>query len=81
MARPGPDPNDPLAFGAGLALGAAAGVVKGKILANAAGRRRTTSHHRSSQGFRIPPAKVALAAGVGLGLVKAGILSGALNGK
>ena len=76
LARPGPDPDNPaLAFGAGLALGA----VKGKILANA-GRRRT-SHHGSSQGFRIPPAKVALAAGVGLGLVKAGILSGALNGK
>ena len=76
MARPGPDPNDPLAFGTGLALG----VVKGKILAGAL-RPRTTSHHGSSQGFRIPPAKVALAAGVGLGLVKAGILSGALNGK
>ena len=78
LARPGPDPdNSALAFGAGLALGA----VKGKILANA-GRRRT-SHHGSSQGYRrgIPPEKVALAAGVGIGLVKAGVLSGALNGK
>ena len=72
MARPGPDPDNPAlaAFGAGLALGA----VKGKILANA-GRRRT-SHHGSSQGLRIPPEKAALAAGVGLGLVKAGVLSG-----
>lgn len=76
MARPGPDPDNPLAFGAGLALG----VVKGKVLANAL-RPRTTSNHGSSQGFRIPPAKVALAAGVGLGLVKAGVLSGAFNGK
>merc|ERR1711953_263218 len=74
LARPGPDPdNAGLAFAGGLALGLA----KGKFLA---GQRRTT-HHGSSSGFRIPPEKVALAAGVGIGLVKAGVLSGALNGK
>ena len=75
LARPGPDPdNAGLAFAGGLALGLA----KGKFLA---GRRRTTHHGSSSGGFRIPPEKVALAAGVGIGLVKAGVLSGALNGK
>ena len=39
--------------------------------------------YASSQGNRrpIPPVKTALAAGVGIGLVKAGVLSGALNGK
>ena len=76
MARPGPEPDNPTAaFLGGLALG----VVKGKILANA-GRQRT-SHQGSSQRRGIPPAKVALAAGVGLGLLKAGALSGAFNGK
>ena len=78
LARPGPNPDNPAlaAFGAGLAGGA----IKGQILAN--GGRRPTSHHGSStQGFRIPPEKVALAAGVGIGLVKAGVLSGSLNGK
>ena len=79
MARPGPEPDNPTAaFLGGLALG----VVKGKILANA-GRQRT-SHQGSSQRRGIPPAKVALAAGaagVGLGLIKAGALSGAFNGK
>ena len=75
LARPSPDPdNAGLAFAGGLALGLA----KGKFLA---GQRRTTHHGSSSGGFRIPPEKVALAAGVGIGLIKAGVLSGALNGK
>merc|ERR1711976_48430 len=70
MARPAPD-NPLLAFGAGLAVGA----VKGKILAGAS--RPRSSHY--SRGRGISPEKAILlagAAGVGLGLIKAGALNG-----
>ena len=69
FARPGPDPQYyPAALTSGYV----------QSLANA-GR----PGYASSQGNRrpIPPVKTALAAGVGIGLVKAGVLSGALNGK
>ena len=70
MARPAPD-NPLLAFGAGLAVGA----VKGKLLAGAS--RPRSSHYSRGRGISTKEAVLlAGAAGVGLGLIKAGALNG-----